>query len=341
MSSSIPANLLSPDEITKRQSADAVHLKFADQAFVFKDRALRLRQLAAAHPMRDFLIFMADLADAQHAALAISRTVRLPSEEQLSEAAHAGVPPLAFPSWSLDSEWQSDLQDILQRLLGRPMPEATSQVLTGLQSNSANALDLQAQRLLTGVMLGLDYAAAPLIGAALQVYWTRLVAQTHAAFADQAFGAIDDARVCPCCGSHPVASVMRLGVDDGTSRYLHCGLCQSEWHMVRIKCTHCESTKGITYEELEPVGGGAQPATMAAKGAVRAECCDECGHYLKVMSMAKDPHVDPVADDLASVALDLLVSEAGKVRHGVNIMLLWGDPTDDAQALEYSHAGVP
>jgi FdhE protein len=41
--------------------------------------------------------------------------------------------------------------------------------------------------------------------------------------------------------------------------------------------------------------------------------------------MEKDPEVEPVADDLASVALDLLVSEAGMQRSGHNLMLLFGE----------------
>ena len=40
----------------------------------------------------------------------------------------------------------------------------------------------------------------------------------------------------------------------------------------------------------------------------------------------RNPMVDPVADDLATVTLDLLVSDAGKLRHGVNLMLLFGEP---------------
>jgi FdhE protein len=61
------------------------------------------------------------------------------------------------------------------------------------------------------------------------------------------------------------------------------------------------------------------------RDAVQAETCDDCGHYLKIVHMAKDTQVDPVADDLASIALDLLVAETGKQRHGVNLMLLFGD----------------
>ncbi|MBU3651019.1 MAG: formate dehydrogenase accessory protein FdhE, partial [Limnohabitans sp.] len=56
-------------------------------------------------------------------------------------------------------------------------------------------------------------------------------------------------------------------------------------------------------------------------------------HYLKIMDMSRDAHVDPVADDLASVTLDLLVSETGLQRHGVNYLLLWGnDAPEDPRA---------
>jgi FdhE protein len=341
MSSSSPVKFLSPEEIATHQMADAARLKFAELAFVFKDRELRLRQLAAGHSMRDYLIFMADVAQAQHAALAQARTTKLPAQEFLDEAAGAGVPPLEFSRWAYGSEWQEDLRSLLTTLLANVPQGPSREVLEGLQRASAEHLNQQAERLLAGIMLGLDFAAAPLIGAALQVYWTRLVRRTQAAYQDQAFGPIDNARVCPCCGSQPVASVLRLGGTDGTSRYLHCSLCQTEWHMVRIKCTHCEGTKGITYQELESASGAALPATMAPKGAVRAECCDACGHYLKIVSMEKDPHVDPVADDLATVALDLLVSETGKLHHGINYMLLWGEPADESHAPEPTHAGVP
>jgi len=39
----------------------------------------------------------------------------------------------------------------------------------------------------------------------------------------------------------------------------------------------------------------------------------------------RDPYVEPVADDLASLTLDLLVAESGMRRHGVNLMLLFGE----------------
>lgn len=339
MTSASPVKFLSPEEIAARNIGEAAHLRFADTAFVFRDRALRLRQLAAGHPMRDFLVFMADVADAQHGVLAAGRTVRLPTQDFLAAAARSGAPALEYPHWALNEEWREDLRDLLAELAPRIGQGAAQEVLRGMQALTPQQLDQQAERLLTGIMLGLDMATAPLIGAALQVYWTRLVHRTQAAFPDLAFGPIDNATVCPCCGGQPVASVARIGGDDAGSRYLHCSLCQTGWHMVRIKCGNCESTKAITYKELQPADGAEQPTYHVPKGAVRAECCGECGHYLKIVDMAKDAHVEPVADDLASVALDLLVSETGALRHGLNYMLLWGEPAEEA--LGHQHAGAP
>ena len=192
-------------------------------------------------------------------------------------------------------------------------------------------LEQQADRLLGGVMLGLDMAAAPLIAAALQTYWTHMslaLRDARAKGRPDPFGRTDDPTSCPCCGSRPTASVSRIGADSTGFRYLHCSLCSTQWHMVRIKCTHCQSTKGIHYQSAErqdaPSGRDGQSARR--QEAVEAETCDECGHYLKIVHMERDAHVEPVADDLASATLDLLVSEAGFERHGVKLMLLFGDP---------------
>ena len=59
-------------------------------------------------------------------------------------------------------------------------------------------------------------------------------------------------------------------------------------------------------------------------GAVRAETCGSCKSYLKIAYQDKDPRVDPVADDLATLALDLLVDEAGFGRSGPNLLLFGG-----------------
>ena len=104
--------------------------------------------------------------------------------------------------------------------------------------------------------------------------------------------------------------------------------------MTRVQCTHCLATQGIHYQSLQPIDQD-QPA--ATKPAVEAETCDACHHYLKVVHLESDVHGEPVADDLATVTLDLLVSDAGFERHGVNLLLLFGD----ADAALEAEAGAP
>ena len=53
--------------------------------------------------------------------------------------------------------------------------------------------------------------------------------------------------------------------------------------------------------------------------------CEECGTYLKICYMEHDPRVEPVADAVASVLLDLLVVATGKGPSGVNLLLIHGD----------------
>jgi FdhE protein len=59
-------------------------------------------------------------------------------------------------------------------------------------------------------------------------------------------------------------------------------------------------------------------------GAVKAETCVSCRTYAKLLYEAKDTQVDPFADDLATLALDVLVGEAGWSRHAPNPLLLIG-----------------
>ncbi|MEI7614815.1 MAG: formate dehydrogenase accessory protein FdhE, partial [Betaproteobacteria bacterium] len=124
---------------------------------------------------------------------------------------------------------------------------------------------------------------------------------------------LDTPEVCPCCGSLPVASVVRISSAVNNLRYLHCSLCNSEWNIPRSTCTSCRTDKDVSYQQIE-----------GSNGAARAECCDDCHSYLKIMVQEKDFAVDPIADDLATLALDMLVDEAGYSRSGPNLLLLGG-----------------
>lgn len=319
--------ILSPEEIAVRAGEQLTFLHLP-HAGVFAERALRLRERAAGHAMRDFLLFAAELAEAQHRALSAGVDVPLPSAEQVDAAARAGLPLLRAETWQRAAVWRESLRTLLADLVRR-LPEGQAKAAAlQLAAATDEHLETQAGRLLSGIMLGLDLAGAPLIAAGLQLHWVRLVQQTAARTAGPvaAFGRIDDPTACPCCGSTPVASIERLGAEG--ARYLACGLCATQWHYVRVKCAHCQSTKGISLQSLVAADGSA----AEIQPAVQAECCSECGHYLKLMHPARDNGIEPVADDLATLTLDLLVSQEGEGgglrRHGVNLLLLFGEPEE-------------
>jgi FdhE protein len=325
MTATATVRVMSPEEIAARAGGQTPFLLWPERGTLYAEREMRLRQLARGHAMGDFLGFMAELAHAQHEALAAFPSVPLPDAAALDRAARLGAPPLPAVDWPRDPAWRASLRGMLSALRPRA-PEAARGVVDRLLAADDDWLEGQADCLLTGVMHGLDLAAAPLVAAALQVYWTHLVLAVQAAAqaGGQPFGRIDDETSCPCCGSRPVASITRSSGESLGQRYLTCSLCSTQWHMVRIKCSHCLSTKSLAYQALQ--AADSEGAEGVASAVVQAETCDDCGHYLKILHTDRDPMVEAVADDLATLTLDLLVSEAGRQRHGVNLMLLFGDP---------------
>lgn len=277
---------------------------------LFQVRAERLDALADGHALGDYLRFMAAVARGQHAALTAIDTVPLPDAAQLARCREHKLPPLGVQGWTRAPAWRVALRQILASLVSAPMPEAARAAIAQLENADDADLEGFADALLAGDFARLDRAAAPFVAAALQVYWLHMATRLGVS----AFGRLDTPHLCPVCGSPPAASVVRIGAAEHGLRYLNCSLCGAAWHVVRIKCVFCDTTKGISYYGIE--GGSA---------AIKAEQCDACSSYLKILYMEKDPNVDVVADDIASVALDVLMADAGVVRSGVNFFLLGGD----------------
>jgi FdhE protein len=138
--------------------------------------------------------------------------------------------------------------------------------------------------------------------AALQVEFARIAAL----IAPQALTPLDATGLCPVCGSHPVAGVVVADEAYGR-RYLTCGLCSASWHHVRVACVSCGGEKNVAYQEIE---GG--------KGAAKCETCDDCQGYSKLFYQMKDMGIEALCDDLATLSLDLMVSNAGWKRHAPN-----------------------
>jgi FdhE protein len=97
------------------------------------------------------------------------------------------------------------------------------------------------------------------------------------------------------------------------TRYLYCSLCGTAWNHVRVSCITCGQSRSVVLKGIE---GDA--------GTVKAETCDDCHTYAKMLYQPRDVNVDPYADDLATLGLDVLVAEAGWSRHAPNPLLLIG-----------------
>jgi len=266
----------------------------------YRQRATRLRQLAEGHPMADYLRFVAQVGDAQQPLL---ERLPLPATlvSSLAGRVAAGKAPLAWASLPRDAYWQQ-----LLRGLGEHIDHAP---LQGLCAQGEAALDVAADALLAGRFSEIDSGQALFLWAALSLYFTQLAAHLPA-IGNAGVG--EQRQHCPVCTGAPVASVIMTGAQAGL-RYLHCGLCESRWHMVRLKCSNCEETGSLDYWSLD-----------THETAIKAESCDDCHSYLKVFYPEHERDLELVADDLASIALDAEVERQGFDRSGVNPFLFPG-----------------
>jgi FdhE protein len=146
------------------------------------------------------------------------------------------------------------------------------------------------------------------LSAAIQIHAARLAATLDAACLVPV-----ETGLCPVCGGPPVASlvVARQGAEG--ARYAVCAFCGTQWNEVRIKCLACGSTKGIGYKEAEGQDGGAT---------VKAETCDSCRSWVKILYQNKNPSLEPVADDVASLGLDILMQNTEYRRAGFDPFLI-------------------
>ncbi len=273
-------------------------------ASLFADRAARFAALADGHSLGDWLAFLGRLSAAQQSAQKALPALELPPAEALANARTHGMPPLDLAR--RPAAWRDALRHIA-RELAADAPEGAASALSTLQTAADDDLEQLAEVLLDGDLDAANAADLPFVAAALQVVYTQLASQLGASQLQK----LDAHNVCPCCGSPAVASVVRLGAAINNLRYLHCSLCNTEWNVPRATCTACDTDKEVALHEVD-----------GSKGAVRAETCDACQSYLKIVYQEKDPHVDPVADDLATLALDMLVDEAGYQRSGPNLLLI-------------------
>lgn len=116
---------------------------------------------------------------------------------------------------------------------------------------------------------------------------------------------------CPYCGGSPVVSVLRDAAH-GSRRSQVCGVCFTESPAPRLGCLHC----GESDVDKLPVfrTENTDPA--------RIDACDSCHGYVKTIDLTRDAMACIIADDLASVSLDLWAREQGYHRVRPNLLRL-------------------
>lgn len=296
--------ILQPGEIESFSSAAIPRLLLPEPG-VFRRRAERLRRLAQGHSLGDSLTFVAVIADWQQEALDAWSAPGLPDETTLYHADRTD-PPLAPASRDRDPRWLDQARELAARL-APAAPDQALAVLERIRTSPDDWLQTQADALLALDLAQLDIAASPILTAALQVCWTRSALGLDPARLLHP----PQSRLCPVCGGHPIVSVVRTGGASDGLRYLVCSLCASHWYLERAKCSNCHNTRQIGYQTIEN-----------PESPIRAESCPECRSYLKILYQNLSPDLDPTADDLATLALDWLMSEEGYDRSGVDLLLL-------------------
>jgi FdhE protein len=301
--------IVAQDDLTdgKKTAANIPPVLFANLKTLYQRRAERLRHLAEESPLGEYLNFAASICEAQQRVLKA-----FPQEIDLRGALQkaAGKPPLGGALFPRTPHWLV-LLDALIAALKPGASKPIRRVLERLEHSPNLQHEMMATHLLNQDFKQVPADQAPFIWAALSLYWAQMAAQLRGVGRAD-YG--ENRQFCPVCGSLPVAAVVTLGAITGL-RYLHCSLCETEWHVVRAKCSNCEEMEKLHYWSLE------DGSTNSEGAVVKAETCDDCGSYLKVIYQEQHPQADAVADDLATLWLDQRMEEKSFASSSINPFL--------------------
>jgi FdhE protein len=278
-----------------------------DPVSIFVNRSKRFAALAPGHELQPYLEFLARLTRVQHDIQEGLPAASLPPLDRIGRALEHGMPPLSRMLTEPDDLMQLTVERLLERLeAGGPLAEATGKAVSGLRAVPPGQRLAMIAATLKDASPPDDIAQRTLLLAALQVHFARMAALLGA----------DDLKpiadgVCPTCGSAPVSSMVVGWPKAHNTRFCTCSLCGTMWNVVRVKCVMCSSTEGISYKVIE-----------GKPDSVKAETCDKCHRYVKILYQVNDPALEPVADDVASVGLDMLLAAETWTRGGQNLFLL-------------------
>ena len=281
-------------------------VRLPDPLTLFSIRAARFAALAEGHELGPYLRFLSALSECQHRIQTGLPEPDLPADETRARAREHGMPPLDRSKFTADAALDTTLDRLFALAADIAMPDTARAALARASGADAAARDTMVRAVLAEAIPVEALADHVYVAAALQVHFARVAARLDPA----ALAPLGDG-VCPACGGAPVASAIVGREGAHGTRFCTCSLCATEWHVVRIKCLLCGSPKGISYQEID-----------GKPGAVKAETCESCHGYVKILHQHLDPRLDPVADDVATLGLDIVLRENGYRRGAVNPFLL-------------------
>jgi FdhE protein len=299
-----PGSISKPGTILGKEAKPPFAV-LADPSVLFLARFRRLAALAPGHELAPYLTFLAALTKAQHDIQEGLPSAKLPPVEHIGQALEHGMPPIPRTQIGVDDVMDLTIVRLLAQLTAAEVPPQTAVAIEAVRGLSPAERCSLVQAVLRDAAAD-DLAQRTLIAAGLQVHFVRMAAMLTA----------DDLRpvadgVCPACGSAAMTSSVVGWPKAHNTRFCTCSLCATMWNVVRVKCVLCGSTEGVSYRTIE-----GKPDT------VKAETCDKCRGYVKILYQVNDPALEAMADDVASLGLDMLLVEEGWKRGGQNPFLL-------------------
>jgi FdhE protein len=297
---------IEPDPSVIGTIAKPPFVQLPDPQRMLEKRMERFRVAARGRPLEGYLGFLADLTAAQLQTLPDLPQPQMPPAEVIARANQHAMPPLDRAGFEPDAAFDATLQRLLLAADAIDMPTAAREALERLKQADCAARKLMAGNVLADAIPVEALAEHVFVAAALQVHFARMAARLD----KSGLVPVGDG-ACPCCGAPPVSSLIVGWPQSPGSRFCCCSLCGTLWNFVRSRCTVCGSTEQIAFQEVE-----------GSDGIIKAETCGACHTYVKVLNQQKEPALDPVADDVASLGLDILVRELDFRRGAVNPFLI-------------------
>lgn len=274
-----------------------------DPVGVFDKRAGRFAFLADhGGNLAPYLRFLADLSGLQaRLARDLPAVAPLPAD-RIRIARESRMPPIDRAAMAADEGMHATLDRFLTEAAGLDMPEPARLALSAVTAAGIADRHWLLDNILSDRIP--DDSAAPhlFVGVAVGLHLARLAATLEV-------GKLVRIRIgtCPACGGKPATSSVMGTAGVENTRYATCGCCATRWNEVRVVCLCCGSNAAISYRSVE-----------TGDATVKAEVCGDCDGWVKILYQVRNASLDPIADDVSSLGLDMMMKETGFRRGGFN-----------------------